>query len=165
MKNKKAILVAVLVFSIFACTSENDKNVAKGKENITYYSRVWDVVINEGRTNILDSAYTDDAILHTVPETKGKANAKAYYENYVTGFSERQFIIKEIFADGDKLVKYWQFKGKHTGTFFGIPATGKSVDVIGTTIVKMIDGKIAEEQDFMDNMVFMQQLGLLPAAK
>jgi ketosteroid isomerase-like protein len=35
--------------------------------------------------------------------------------------------------------------------------------VIGSTIVRMKDGKIAEEQDFMDNMVFMQQLGLLPA--
>jgi hypothetical protein len=29
----------------------------------------------------------------------------------------------------------------------------------------MKDGKIAEEQDFMDNMVLMQQLGLLPAAQ
>ncbi len=161
----KTILSVLLAASLLACTSENDKNAAKGKENIAFYSRVWEVAINEGRTNILDSAYTDDAVLHTVPETKGKANAKAYYENYVTGFSERQFIIKEIFADGDKLVKYWQFKGKHTGTFFGIPATGKSVDVIGSTIVTMKDGKIAEEQDFMDNMVFMQQLGLLPAAK
>jgi steroid delta-isomerase-like uncharacterized protein len=100
--------------------------------------------------------------LHAVPEVKGKANAKAYYENYVTGFSERKFIIKQIFADGDNLVKYWQFKGKHTGTFFGIPATGKDVDVIGCTIVKMKDGKIAEEQDFMDNLEFMQQLGLIP---
>ena len=162
---KKTILSVLIAASLLACTSENDKNATKGKENVTYYTRVWDVVINEGRTNILDSAYTEDAVLHTVPETKGKANAKAYYENYVTGFSERQFIIKDIFADGDKLVKYWQFKGKHTGTFFGIPATGKSVDVIGSTIVTMKDGKIAEEQDFMDNMVFMQQLGLLPAAK
>jgi steroid delta-isomerase-like uncharacterized protein len=104
----------------------------------------------------------DDAVLHAVPEVKGKANAKAYYENYVTGFSERKFIIKQIVADGDNLVKYWQFKGKHTGTFFGIQATGKDVDVIGCTIVKMKDGKIAEEQDFMDNLEFMQQLGLIP---
>ena len=29
----------------------------------------------------------------------------------------------------------------------------------------MKDGKITEEQDFMDNMVLMQQLGLLPAAQ
>jgi hypothetical protein len=37
--------------------------------------------------------------------------------------------------------------------------------VLGCTIAKMKDGKIAEEQDFMDNMVLMTQLGLLPASK
>lgn len=148
--------------SLFSCSNEADQQAKLGKENIVYYSRVWEVAINEGRTNILDSAYVDDAVLHTIPEVKGKANAKAYYENYVTGFSEREFTVKEIFADGDKLVKYWQFKGKHTGPFFGIPATGKTVNVVGCTIAKMKDGKIAEEQDFMDNLEFMQQLGLIP---
>ena len=58
-------------------------------------------------------------------------------------------------------MKHWKFKGTHSGDFFGIPATEKLVDVEGTTLVKMKNGKIAEEQDFMDNMVFMQQLGLL----
>lgn len=130
-------------------------------KNVAYYTHVWEVAINEGRTNILDTAYTDDVILHTVPEVKGKADAKKYYENFVTGFSERKFIVKEIFANGDKLVKYWQFKGKHTGIFFGIPATGKDIDVIGCTIAKMKDEKIAEEQDFMDNLDFMKQLGII----
>ena len=61
-----------------------------------------------------------------------------------------------------KLVKHWEFKGKHTGTFFGIPATGKNIDVFGVTIAKLRGGKIAEEQDFMDNLEFMQQLGIIP---
>ncbi|MHA8065301.1 ester cyclase [Aquirufa sp. ROCK2-A2] len=159
---KKLLLMVLMASSLFSCSNEADQQAKLGKENIAYYSRVWEVAINEGRTNILDSAYVDDAVLHTIPEVKGKANAKAYYENYVTGFSEREFTVKEIFADGDKLVKYWQFKGKHTGPFFGIPATGKTVNVVGCTIAKMKDGKIAEEQDFMDNLEFMQQLGLIP---
>lgn len=129
--------------------------------NIKFYSHVWDVAINEGRINILDTAYADNAVLHTVPETKGKANCVAYYANYVAGFSNRQFIVKETFAQGNKLVKYWQFKGKHTGTFFGIPATNKDVDVIGCTIATIINGKITEEQDFFDNLTFLQQLGLI----
>jgi hypothetical protein len=159
---KKTILSILIAISMLACKSEADKNAQLSADNVKYYSHVWEVAINEGRTNILDSAYVDDAVLHTIPEVKGKANAKAYYDNYVIGFSDREFIVKEIFADGDKLVKYWQFKGKHTGTFFGIPATGKSVDVLGCTIAKMKGGKIAEEQDFMDNLEFMQQLGLIP---
>ena len=65
------------------------------------------------------------------------------------------------FGQGNKLVKHWNFKGKHTGTFFGIPATGKDVEVVAVTLVRMQDGKIAEETDFVDNLEFMQQLGLI----
>jgi predicted ester cyclase len=81
-------------------------------------------------------------------------NAAAHLDDIGTG--------EGATSDGDKLVKHWEFKGKHTGTFFGIPATGKDVDLFGVTIVKMKGGKIAEEQDFMDNLEFMQQLGLMP---
>ena len=154
------LLATALV--VTACASENDNRAAVGKANVEYYARVWEVAINQGNTAILDSAYVDDAVLHTVPEIRGKANAKAYYQNFVDGFSDRSFVVKEIIADGDRLVKYWQFKGKHTGVFFGIPATGKDVDVIGTTLVTMRNGKIAEEQDFMDNLEFMRQLGIIP---
>jgi predicted ester cyclase len=59
-------------------------------------------------------------------------------------------------------VKYWRFTGTHTGVFFGIPATGKKVDLIGCTITKMVNGKITEENDFFDNLEFLQQLGLMP---
>lgn len=159
---KKTILALCMLPLLMSCASQNDKNAELGRKNIAFYSNVWDVAINEGRVDILDTAYVDDAVLHTVPEIKGKANAKAYYQNFVTGFSERKFTVKETFADGDRLVKYWQFKGKHTGTFFGIPATGNTVDVIGCTIAKMRDGKIAEEQDFVDNLELMKQLGQIP---
>jgi steroid delta-isomerase-like uncharacterized protein len=159
---KKILVLIAISVSLFACKSEADKNEKIAQDNIKFYSKVWDEVINEGKIAVLDTAYAKDVVLHTVPETKGAANAKAYYANYVTGFSDREFIVKETFAQGNKLTKYWIFKGKHTGTFFGIPATGKDVDVIGCTIVKMKDGKIAEEQDFMDNLEFMQQLGLIP---
>ncbi len=67
------------------------------------------------------------------------------------------------FGQGDKIVKHWNFKGNHTGGFFGIPATGNEVNVSGVTLVKMKEGKIAQEQDFMDNLEFMQQLGLIPS--
>ena len=67
-----------------------------------------------------------------------------------------------MIASGNKLVKYWQFKGKHTGDFFGIPATNKNVDVIGCTIATIVKGKVTEEQDFFDNLEFLQQLGLMP---
>ena len=34
----------------------------------------------------------------------------------------------------DKIVKHWNFKGTHTGAFFGIPAIGNKLDLSGTTL-------------------------------
>ena len=158
---KKVILGILLSASLISCNNESAKKEQVANDNIKFYSHVWDVAIVEGRVNILDTAYNPDVILHTVPEIKGKDSVKAYYANYVTGFSDRAFIVKEIFAKGNRVVKYWQFKGTHTGTFFGIPATGKTVDVIGCTIATVVDGKITEEQDFFDNYEFLKQIGLV----
>ena len=159
---KKQFIAAILGVFILSSSSLFAQKESIANKNIKFYSRVWDVVINEGRINILDTAYAAGMILHTVPETKGKANCIAYYQNYITGFSNRQFTIRETFAQGNKLTKFWQFKGKHTGSFFGIPATNKDVDVIGCTIATIENGVITEERDFMDNLEFFRQLGLMP---
>ena len=125
------------------------------------YTHTWDEIINHGRLDLFnDSNFTKDVVMHANPDVIGIDSARALYANYVNGFSNIRFTIVDVFGQGDKLVKHWKFKGKHTGTFFGIPATGKDVDVEGATLVKMRRGKIAEEQDFFDNLVFMQQLGL-----
>mgnify|MGYP000938466393 FL=1 len=159
---KKILALIAISVSLFACKSEADKNEKIAQDNIKFYSKVWDEVINEGKIAVLDTAYAPDVVLHTVPETKGAANAKAYYANYVTGFSDREFTVKETFAQGNKLTKYWVFKGKHSGDFFGIPATGKTISVEGCTIATIINGKITEERDFFDNLEFLRQLGLMP---
>ena len=159
---KKLLVLLAVSVSLFACKSEADKNEKIAQDNIKFYSNVWDVAINQGNISILDEAYAPDVVLHTVPETKGAANAKAYYANYVTGFSDREFTVKETFAQGNKLTKYWVFKGKHTGDFFGIPATGKTISVEGCTIATIINGKITEERDFFHNLEFLRQLGLMP---
>lgn len=159
---KKILIVLAVSVSLIACKSAADKSEKIAQDNIRFYSKVWDVAINEGNVDVLDTAYAPDVVLHTEPEIKGAVNAKAYYANYVSGFSDREFIIKETFAQGNKLTKYWEFKGTHTGDFFGIPATGKKIDVIGCTIATIVNGKITEERDFFDNLEFLKQLGLMP---
>lgn len=159
---KKTILSVLILSALLFSTNTiqaQKKDLANG--NVKFYNHVWDVVLNEGRVNILDTAYAENAMLHTTPATMGKANCIAYYANYISGFSNRQFTVRESIAQGNKVVKYWQFKGKHTGSFFGIPATNKDVDVIGCTIATVVNGKITEEQDFMDNLEFFRQLGLM----
>jgi steroid delta-isomerase-like uncharacterized protein len=132
--------------------------------NIKIYSQVWDEIINKGKLDMFnDSNFTSNVVMHASPsDVVGIDSMRAYYANFTTGFSNVSFTIKDIFGMGNKLVKHWNFKGTHSGEFFGIPATGKEVDIDGVTLVRMENGKIAEERDFMDNLEFMQQLGLIP---
>ena len=156
---KKTILIfSIIVFSISSAFAQKSNT----EKDIKMYTQVWDNIINKGQINLINSANFDAGItLVTSPENiVGIDKFKAYYQNFITGFSEVQFTIVDVFGQGDKIVKHWNFKGKHTGDFFGIPATGKTLNIDGVTLVKMKNGKIAQEQDFMDNVVFMQQLGL-----
>jgi hypothetical protein len=134
--------------------------------NIKAYTHTWDEIMNKGKLDMFnDSNFTKDVVMHVSPkDLVGIDSARAYYANFLTGFSKITFTIKDVFGQGEKLVKYWNFKGTHTGVFFGIPATGKTVSLDGTTLVRMSNGKIAEERDFFDNMDFMTQLGLVPPA-
>ena len=75
------------------------------------------------------------------------------------GLEEFNFI--DIIGQGDRLVKHWNFKGTHDGEMFGIPPTNNKVDISGTTVVLIKDGKVLQEQDFFDNHSFLSQLGLL----
>lgn len=153
----------VIIFLVVLSTSTSLAQRSNIKKDIKMYSQVWDEIINQRKIDEINLQHFDPNItLISSPENiVGIESFKAYYQNYLTGFSEINFTIVDVFGQGDKIAKHWNFKGTHTGDFFGIQATGKTVDVNGVTLVQMKNGKIAQEQDFMDNMVFLQQLGLL----
>jgi len=159
MKNSIKFLSLFLILLLTGCNS-NERHVQK---NIDMYTQTWDSIINNGNLDLINNSNFDEGItLVTSPENiVGIDDFKAYYANFVTGFSNVEFTIIDVFGQGDKLVKHWRFKGTNSGEFFGMPATGNDVDVEGVTLVEMKDGKIAQEQDFLDNLVFMQQLGIV----
>ncbi|MEP7277303.1 MAG: ester cyclase [Bacteroidota bacterium] len=164
-------LLLLTAATIIACScsnapvnNPNQATVDPVAANIKMYTHVWDEIVNKRRLDMFnDSNFTKNVIMHASPaDVVGIDSARAYYTNYLNGFSDVSFTIKDVFGMDNKLVKHWNFKGTHTGLFFGIPATHKKVDIDGVTLVRMENGKIAEERDFLDNLEFMQQLGLIP---
>ena len=175
MKTNKflTIITLALFLSVLAtsCKNEPSKECLQFEtaskqlaENIKMYKTTWDEILNKGQIDEINEVNFDSNItLITSPENiVGIEAVKAFYKNYVDGFSNISFTIVDVFGQGNKIVKHWNFKGTHTGELFGISATGNEVDFDGVTIVKIKDGKIAQEQDFFDNLEFMQQLGIIP---
>ena len=167
MKQIPVLFIVVLFSAITSCTSNQPTEISTTDSvaaNIKMYTHVWDEIINHGKLDMFnDSNFTKDVVMHENPDKVGIDSARVYYANYLTGFSDIKFTIKDVFGQGNKIVKYWSFSGINTGTFFGMPATGKRVSIEGVTLVRMQNGKIAEERDFFDNLDLMRQLGLIPA--
>jgi predicted ester cyclase len=45
----------------------------------------------------------------------------------------------------------------------GITPTGKQVRIGGISIIRLADGKLAEQWEQLDRLALLQQLGVLPA--
>ncbi len=162
----KKILLLVLVISMTNCNNNNNNNnnIADAnyqvEKDIKRYISLWDIFLQNRDTSVINSEYfTEDCIVVTAQgNIVGIEAVKAYYTNYLNGFTEIEWEIKETFGQGNKLIKHYNFKGKHTGDFFGIPASGNYLDLSGTTIVTMRNGKIAKEHDFYNMQTILDQL-------
>jgi len=132
---------------------------AQLERNIAMYDETWERFF-EGETSIVNSErFQEDVVVVTAQgDIVGIEATKNYYLNFLTGFSNQEFTILEVVGQGNRLVKHWNFKGTHTGDFFGMPASGNKLNLSGTTMVTMKDGKIAKEQDFFDMMSMVSQL-------
>lgn len=158
MKKLLIFLITIVATVTSSCVDSNTE------KDIEMYSQVWDEVINNGKTDFINNTHFDENVtLISQPENVVGIDAlKSYWDTFLSGFSDVEFTVKEVFGKSPNLVKHWHFKGRHTGSFFGIPPSGNPVEIEGTTLIKMKDGKIAQEQDFFDITSFMQQLGFTP---
>ena len=132
---------------------------AQLNKDIAMYKETWSLFLS-GDASVINSERFQEDVVHVTPQGDlvGLEACKDFYMNYVNGFSDLEFTILEVLGQGDRLVKHWNFKGTHTGTAFGLPATGNKLDLSGTTLVTMKDGKIAKEQDFFDVTQMLNKL-------
>jgi steroid delta-isomerase-like uncharacterized protein len=54
-------------------------------------------------------------------------------------------------------------RGTHQATFFGVPASGKKIQVQAMNFYRFSSGKIVEERGQPDLLALLQQIGAVPA--
>jgi len=156
----------IFIFLIYASGCNNQLKEKKESDStiqletdLEMYQNVWNTFLAGDTSVVNDKNFTEDIIIVTSDgDLVGIEACLEYYSNYLTGFSDIEWTIIDAFGQGNKLTKHWNFKGKHTGNFFGIPATGNKLNLSGTTIVTMRDGRIAKEHDFFDMKSMLDQL-------
>ena len=62
-----------------------------------------------------------------------------------SAFPDMVFTVDLLIESGDLIVSNWTVRGTHTGTaFYDVPPSGEPVEINGTAILRMADGKVVE---------------------
>jgi hypothetical protein len=121
--------------------------------------------LNSGRLDEFEELLTPDYDDHTTMPgiPPGREGAMIAHKILTNSFPDTHFTIDELYVEGDKAVLIATGRGTHTGDFFGVPPTGKTVSWWGIRILRLADGKIAEGWALFDQRGIMQQLGIIPS--
>ena len=121
-------------------------------------------VQNNKNWDVFDELNAEDFINHSAPPgvPNDRAGGKLYLRGFMDAFPNCRFTIDDMIAEGDQVVTKKTFTGTHTAELNGIPPTGKRVTLQFADIMRLRDGKIVEHWLAMDQLSFMQQLGVVP---
>lgn len=120
----------------------------------------------------IDQAFTllaPDFIAHLagIPEALDFNAFKEFGMMFYSAFTNGQHQFNQVIAEGEKVVTCGTFTAVHTGTFQGLPQTGKQITISIMHIDRVEQGQIVEHWGQGDAQGLMQQLGImfLPSPK
>ena len=104
---------------------------------------------------------------------RGRDDVRAFMLGFRAAFPDLGFAgAADLIAEGDYVVGRWVGGGTHTGPAFSdflagsLPAaTGRKMRFTGTTVIKVVNGRIAEEIGLDDGVTALTQLGLMRAVR
>jgi C-1 hydroxylase len=88
---------------------------------------------------------------------------QALMGGFMEAFAGLHFEVEQLVAEGDLVAARMEATATHQRDFMGIPATGRRIRVTVMGQVRIRDGRIVEHWNVMDELHFMQQLGLASA--
>ena len=125
------------------------------------YRQVIDA-ISHNRADVLDQFLSEHLIDHNpIPgQSPGRTGFKEWMASARTSFPDLRGTIEDVLlADGDCLVGRVTWHGTQQGTFAGLPATQKAVDLAVIHIVRFKAGQIVEWWGVADLLGAVIQLG------
>jgi steroid delta-isomerase-like uncharacterized protein len=110
------------------------------------------------------ATYRPDATFHGfAPVTLDVNGYRQMMSGLLAAFPDSRFFVRDIVAEGDRVVARHTMEGTQQGAFLGIPASGKHVTVEASAMFRIQDAKVTEIWLNADFLGMLQQIGAVPA--
>ena len=118
---------------------------------------------NTGDLGSIERVYAPNFVAHwppssEVPERQGIDGVRFGVTRIRTAFPDWHEQVLDIFGAGDRVVTRYVSTGTHSGTFWGIPPTGRQIEIEEMSIYRCVDELVTEQWCICDELARLQQL-------
>ena len=137
----------------------------QNKENVR---RVLEEAFSQGKVEVMDEALHSDFVCwdpnSESGEIRGADNLKGEVEYFRSAVPDLTYTVDDQIVEGDKVVTRYTVSGTHQGEFFGVPASGRRIEMTGINIDRFDEsGKLVEEWSSYDMLGGLRQTGVIPS--
>ena len=118
----------------------------------------------KGNIDAAEEIYAPNYISHQ-PAGDEDIHGVQAMKQFATGmreaFPDLEITIEEQIAEGDRVLTRFRTRGSHQGELWGIPPTGREVQITNMSLCRIEGGRMVEEWPAPDRLGMMQQLGVV----
>jgi steroid delta-isomerase-like uncharacterized protein len=137
------------------------------KENMR---RVWEEAFGQGRVEVVDEVLHSNFVCwdpnSETGEIRGADTIKSEIEYFRNAVPDLTYTVDDQIVEGDMVVSRYTASGTHQGEFFGVPGSGKRIEMTGINIDRFDEsGKLVEEWVEYDLLGAMRKIGAIPESQ
>lgn len=123
--------------------------------------RFYEEALNAGREDAFAELLAPDVAYYNsaTGAVRGPEGVVTAIRGLRAAFPDLRYTVEELLVDGDRVAARFTLRGTHHGPFRGRAATGRSVEVGGSTHYRVAGGKLTEVRVFADFLGLLRQLG------
>lgn len=92
---------------------------------------------------------------------EGREEILESYVSLFETFPDWRYVGQRLLIDGARVAQEFTVDATHSGTFMGLPPSGRRFEIRGVILFEMADGLIAHERRYYDFTGLLIQLGVL----
>ncbi len=141
----------------------NDLNGRTDLKELT--RRTWEEILPSGDLDALAALVDPDCVSHDLPPgmPQGVEGVVQTIAMLQRAFSEQRYEVHRVIGEDDMVVIDATLHGRHTGEFFGIAPTGRTIALRSIHAIRYVCGREAETWALSDRLSLLQQLGVAPS--
>ncbi|HEY1624356.1 MAG TPA: ester cyclase [Streptosporangiaceae bacterium] len=120
-------------------------------------------MLNHHDPTAVDRFVAVDYVNHNRFVEDGREANREFWAAFFTAFPDLMATMDDLVMVDDRVVGRFTYRGTHRGPLFGIPPTGRPVEMHSIDIWRVAGCEFVQHWDELNMLEVFQQLGVIPS--